>query len=585
MKRIKINERQANLLKDIESTKKIKVTKEQLDRLFEVSVGAQGVTNNFKKEFKRTELKPKFEGTLNESFAVDFIEFAQHVLGLLKEILTDPSTAGLDPFWVKMGVTRGEMFGYLADAGIIGTVFYNGVQKYEIYKKNFKDKLKFLYYLYTGERVDDKEKVDEADGGYPAGAANHPSAPYNEPRTNKTNPIKSTGEYKAIAMNNEIIILKNKTNDLFVFYYEGIDKKELEDYASRDKTHIGTADGEPDFEYGDFDIDSDVIESYINNNLNKLKLGNGFDDWYGDAQLVKIDDSLKNELLNFYGKDGKIVAALNNVGESTGAASSGSFVAPMSIGSVDNGKSPAEEMKNVIGEVDNNPLSGLVGLELGDNDHNYFKVKEIRKKTPTDKGIERALITLTQDGQLIDSHLLFQYNPHNGVSALLYNKDYEKLLDAEKAFPIVYHDNLAKISEILKKSFSMAESTGAASSGAYVQPKIWAKDEKNWRNAKKPAIPNGKIVDPTTDMNMQITENEVKKSGKLLKEFNIKQAHELHKKYDKNYDNKFATIEEEVQDGGQVSFDDCTLFNNNKEAENGKCSVGAVDDVVKIKKT
>jgi hypothetical protein len=38
--------------------------------------------------------------------------------------------------------------------------------------------------------------------------------------------------------------------------------------------------------------------------------------------------------------------------------------------------------------------------------------------------------------------------------------------------------------------------------------------------------------------------------------------------------------------GGEfVEFDDCTKLNNNKEAQKGGCSVGAVDDVVKLKKT
>jgi hypothetical protein len=39
-------------------------------------------------------------------------------------------------------------------------------------------------------------------------------------------------------------------------------------------------------------------------------------------------------------------------------------------------------------------------------------------------------------------------------------------------------------------------------------------------------------------------------------------------------------------DGGEmVTFDDCTKLNNNKKAQNGGCSTGAVDNVVKTKKT
>ena len=37
--------------------------------------------------------------------------------------------------------------------------------------------------------------------------------------------------------------------------------------------------------------------------------------------------------------------------------------------------------------------------------------------------------------------------------------------------------------------------------------------------------------------------------------------------------------------GAFVKFDDCTKLNNNKEAQNGKCSTGSVDGVVKLVKT
>jgi hypothetical protein len=37
--------------------------------------------------------------------------------------------------------------------------------------------------------------------------------------------------------------------------------------------------------------------------------------------------------------------------------------------------------------------------------------------------------------------------------------------------------------------------------------------------------------------------------------------------------------------GSFVKMDDCTKLNNNKEAQKGKCSTGAVDNVVKLQKT
>ena len=67
----------------------------------------------------------------------------------------------------------------------------------------------------------------------------------------------------------------------------------------------------------------------------------------------------------------------------------------------------------------------------------------------------------------------------------------------------------------------------SSSSGQYTQPAIWAKDKKNWVGNKKTQYPNGEMVE----------------------------------------------------------FDPCTKLNNNKSAQNGKCSQGAADNVVKTHKT
>lgn len=81
--------------------------------------------------------------------------------------------------------------------------------------------------------------------------------------------------------------------------------------------------------------------------------------------------------------------------------------------------------------------------------------------------------------------------------------------------------------EIDETTNTVATAPNSSSTGAYVQPAIWAKDKKNWKGDKKTQYPNGELV----------------------------------------------------------TFDDCTKLNNNKKAQNGKCSTGAVDSVVKTKKT
>jgi hypothetical protein len=74
-----------------------------------------------------------------------------------------------------------------------------------------------------------------------------------------------------------------------------------------------------------------------------------------------------------------------------------------------------------------------------------------------------------------------------------------------------------------KKSDILDETTTAMSSGSYEGPAIWASNKSNHMYSQKPAIPGGKIV----------------------------------------------------------KFDDCTKLNNNKVAQKGGCSQGAIDNVVK----
>lgn len=91
-------------------------------------------------------------------------------------------------------------------------------------------------------------------------------------------------------------------------------------------------------------------------------------------------------------------------------------------------------------------------------------------------------------------------------------------------------------------------SADGGSSGPYVGPAFLAKNPKNSRFSHKTMYPNGKMVkDPMSE-----SDNTTKTS------------------YPK---------------GEFVEFDDCVRLNNNKKAENGGCSTGAIDNVVKTKST
>lgn len=95
------------------------------------------------------------------------------------------------------------------------------------------------------------------------------------------------------AINNEIAILNKKdNNDLYVFWFYD-DKEKMKPYG-----------------YDDINI-SDVVENYLNDNLNKIRKGDGLNDWELGRQLVKIDSALKQDILDVWDKDEDIQKALN----------------------------------------------------------------------------------------------------------------------------------------------------------------------------------------------------------------------------------------------------------------------------------
>lgn len=300
-------------------------------------------------------------------FLVDLIEFAQHLLAELKTILTDPSQAGLSTFWVKLGVSRGELFSLLAEFGIIAYVGH----KLVVVTKNLAKKIKRLYH-----HLADKESETQS---------------------------KNEG---MISLGDDMEVINDDNHSV------NIDESKL-------------------------------LENKISVNFTKLKDKNG--------KIRKLKKS-----------DGEYRA------------------------------STSENKCGVCRYFQENSCKIIRGLIDKEMVCNYFD-----KKPDTN---ETTVAGASADG---------------------------------------------------------------GSSGPYVTPKVWAKDNKNWANANKTMYPSSQIV-----QNLSKNEN-----------FSIKFTHEQYKLIKENFD-KTAW-----PDGEFVVFDDCVKFNNNKEAQKGGCSTGAVDGVVKTSKT
>lgn len=136
---------------------------------------------------------------------------------------------------------------------------------------------------------------------YPLGAKEDPDAPWNRVDNIKKGEKPGQIKYDVVWSDNvEMAILKDGLGKMYVFAtLSNLDKKDLEPYADREQTYIGRdEEGFADFEYGEWDVDYDVIENYINDNYDSMNFGFGLDDYEsGDYDIIELDEELRKDLL------------------------------------------------------------------------------------------------------------------------------------------------------------------------------------------------------------------------------------------------------------------------------------------------
>lgn len=536
----------------------------------------------------------------NPASQVDIIEFGQQVIKFLKELLTDPTDEHINKFWRDRGVSKNDLTKKMFEIGMIGHNLINGKKLIKILKPNFYDNVKALYKEYVPEIAESSDKIktnlqqqlkrkegpkpspesiaskikqkraeelkrrkSETDkpieeDNYPMGANEDPSAPWNQKEPNpgitpQNRPLDLLWWHQENA-------IFEKDGKYYVFNVETVDKNEFANYASRDETPIGRdEDGMMDVEYGDWEMDSNIIDSYVNDNYANLSLGKGYSDYENGKQLVEIDQEMIDELMALVkhisdpAKKQELISTLSNLSLSeTTASSSGAFVAPMGSSTTINKNDPASEMKKIVGEVEGNDSENekLSNLKYKNFQHpalGVFIIDKVINKNDNEKTLEYSISLLREDGKISNSELLYIFNKETKKDKLIFNQESEKIRDAYSVFDELYSIVFDGLKEALKPN-EVEETTTAASSGSFVQPKIWAKDKANMRFGKKTMYPKGKIVDKT-----------------------IKES--------------VNTTSTAYPEGGFVKLDDCTKLNNNKKAQNGGCSTGAVDKVVKLKQT
>jgi hypothetical protein len=146
----------------------------------------------------------------------------------------------------------------------------------------------------------------------PWGAQYIQDAPYNqEDPSIRRGEAPKENKYQTVwyEHNSGLAILKDASGKLYAFSTDSIDDEDYEPYADREEIYLGKdEDGMADTELSDWSLNSDIIQNYINDNLDSLQTGKGISAYDDGISLVEIDEELKLELLNFatkYIKRGK----------------------------------------------------------------------------------------------------------------------------------------------------------------------------------------------------------------------------------------------------------------------------------------
>mgnify|MGYP003626688283 FL=1 len=718
-RKIKITEAQAKMLQELDTPKVIKITEAQF-KLIESDLNTipkskrpsikvakafkqSGVTEDGEdllghpvagsggKEYnpqtvtqnKKT-TKSFNEGDISEGFAdiLDYQELVKPTWELIKHFLSNKSQAGLDPFWVKLGFTHGELNKILTTAGVLVTGVFAGEKGFRVLKKKYKawqqvkrgaaeifDKYEEKKRNTMKKRVPtvhgDNTPKDPNDPRYskvveaPMGANQDPRNPEFQKDALRTNPrTPNDGFFEELYTNKELSILRDRDGKKYLFTYSHIEPEEFIDYSDTQYTTSQGDDDEVDIEYDmdTLDIDGEVIERYVNDNIKYIPMGKGLDG-YNDGKDINLINS--NEFANYILKLDRNAAKVLGIQETTTAGgSSGAFVAPLGTdvirGKLKEASVPKISMFSDESGVEMKTMDDVKENEINESDDLVNSANQLATylsnldRTLNSEDVYQMLIKNPNILNQIptDDNFLALLSKLNDV--IIANKDNEGLQNSLKVFKSV----IGVVDE---------ETTTGSVGGSYVGPMMWAKDKDSHKPAKKTMYPKGKFVAESTsndfgkyrELFSELNDNIQKAKadgknvglvsaggskyyfhlegveisdtlistkvhisgkkdtltndtnrGKDISANNLGMANSLLKQYyailkDAKYGditdlsniNEPKTIQVTESnlsdvaypDGKFVEFDDCTKLNNNKDAQNGGCSTGAVDGVAKEK--
>lgn len=525
--------------------KKIKITKEQYNRItnllnegFPNMDVAKKVDKTFKREFATKNIKNLGEGgekfDIKQNVPIKGVtkasmgKFMKESTGDLKKETLElikylyRKTEEFSPFWAENDLTYDDICDALESKGLI--IKKDG--KFELSKSlGSAEEAKQAVENELSQMIGGgKEEIEEGDwfDSHPDHPANQP-----DPSYSKASIKPSQLSFEGLYSNGEIAILKDKSGQLYSFYYDNVSEDELNslayDLGFAEEEYVGKdEDGMPEFEYyynwrGNQDQEPEVLAAYADGIANEA--GEGLEDWESGTELVKIDDELKNELLSLYDKDTKLTSMLSGVNE-------------MEYG----------DIKNKLAEPFRQQASGY------------------EDKSPEEKEtIKQRLAAIKAKSDAQDIERFKQRDLQNAMDSKRGEKELKtRTIPVEPKKPVGQYNMFGGVDEM--------SSTGSVGGG--FTPPFGAEMVKK----EMPIVTNVKVVKegmtatPTSTGEYPAPAFEMKKNHTDFAETKPK-----------------AFKKTQWAGGGFVEFNDCTKLNN-KPAGSG-CSAGAVDNVVKIKKT
>lgn len=371
MKKIRISERQANILKnmgeDVPKNKSLKITEAQYNKILEMEsmdLKTEDTIAGVKMPANKVPSK-----AVNNAFESGLDKGVKKDIGKLYEEFIN------ELYGVNEGGASNTYESLIKLMEVAGLIENNKIKKEKF--NNDKTRVKEVISHGLNEMMNGgshykvmetiENKLNEY-GGYPAGAENDSSAPWNqpdmEPETDEEYLKPSEYPFEMLHYNeeNDGFALFKKDGNLFVHIAMEHDGEILNDFCS-------DVNG----------IDAECINNYINYVATQGDLQIGLNPFKDILAIVRPEN--KDEILKYYGDDKKLVSILNGVDEVTTAASSGSFEAPLTMGSKFRSNVP-EELDEVTTTTSVGGDSGTFAYDApaGNNSDFWTKGNKLNKK-------------------------------------------------------------------------------------------------------------------------------------------------------------------------------------------------------------